>query len=44
MITKLPYGLSPTVDIAIGNSTVDYNTINRVELFMEDNQHDMLVM
>lgn len=44
MITKLPYGLSPTLEVAVGNSSIDYNTITRVELFMEDNQHDMLVM
>lgn len=43
MITKAPYGLSPTVEVTIGNASVDYSAINRIELTLEENCHDMLV-
>ena len=44
MIVKSPYGVSPDIEVTIGGATVDYNTMYRVELILEENQHDMLVI
>lgn len=44
MIRKGAYGVSPTVEVVIGNVSFDYTSINRVELHLAENQHDMLVL
>jgi phage protein D len=44
MIHKNPYGVSPTLEIVIGNVEIDYATINFLELHLAENQHDLLVM
>lgn len=44
MIRKGSYGVSPDVEITIGNTSFDYTSINRVELHLAENQHDMLVI
>lgn len=44
MIQQVPYGLSPSVDITIANVAVDYTSINRLELHLAENQHDLLIL
>jgi phage protein D len=44
MITKKTYGVSPTLDIVVGNTEFDPTSVNRVELHLAENQHDMLIM
>lgn len=44
MIHKNPYGISPTLDITIGNTSFDGTSVNRVEIMLKESQHDMLVM
>ena len=43
MIQKSPYGLSPDLEITIANVAVDYSSINKVDLHLAENQHDLLV-
>jgi len=42
MIVKAPYGLSPTFELSIDNAAVDYHSLNRFEIDLSENQHDML--
>lgn len=44
MIIKTPYGVSPTIDIAIGGASVDYSALNTLAIFLEENKHDMLLI
>jgi hypothetical protein len=44
MIRKTPYGNSPSIEIVIANAFVDYNTINLIEIHLEENRHDMVVL
>lgn len=44
MIRKSPTGLSPEIEISIAGAFVDYDSINRVEIRLEENQHDMAVI
>jgi phage protein D len=44
MINKQPYGISPSVDLTIGNTSFDGTSVNRIELSLAENQHDMLSM
>jgi phage protein D len=44
MIRQNPYGISPTLDITIGNTSFDYTAVNRLEVLMEENRHDMLTL
>ena len=44
MISKKPYGVSPTTTITVGNTSFDPTAVGRVELTLEENSHDFLVM
>jgi len=44
MIRKSPTGLSPDVEIIVANTPIDYDSINRIELRLEENQHDMVIL
>lgn len=41
MIVKPPLGIFPTMNIAIGEVPVNYESMNRVELHLNENMHDM---
>jgi phage protein D len=44
MIHKNPYGISPTLEIVVGNASFDYTAVNRVEITLEENHHDILTL
>ena len=44
MITKKPYGVSPTVDVLLGNMSFNMNSLNSIEILLEESKHDTLVM
>ena len=44
MIRKDAYGISPDLTVAIDGVPVNYYALNEVELFMEENMHDMCVL
>lgn len=42
MISKSPYGLSPNIDVSIDDVPVDYQALNRLEVVLTENKHDVL--
>lgn len=44
MIAKKPYGVSPTTKIVVGNTSFDPTAVGRIELLLEESNHDLLVM
>lgn len=44
MILKKLYGVSPDLDISIGDVPVNYESLGYLELHLSENQHDMLVL
>lgn len=44
MIYKHPYGVSPTLSVTIDGASVAYDTIKEVEVFLEENLHDMAIL
>jgi len=42
MIRKNPYGLSPNIELSINAAQVDYQALNRLEVELTENQHDVL--
>ena len=44
MISKHPLGITPTFEIDIGGVAVNYMSIDRVELAMNEGAHDLLVI
>jgi phage protein D len=44
MITKRPYGVSPTISLKIGYVEVDYQSVFDIELLLEENKHDLVVI
>lgn len=44
MITTRPYGVSPKVSITLDRVSVDYRSINVIDLYMNESSHDTAVL
>jgi hypothetical protein len=44
MITKPTHGVFPDTDLTIGDIAIDYSSMNRMSLYLSENQHDALVV
>jgi phage protein D len=44
MIVKQPLGSSASISMRINGAEFDYNNMNRIEVLLEENKHDMLVV
>jgi phage protein D len=44
MIRKNVFGVSPDLEIVVGDVPVNYDSIGLVELHLSENQHDMLIL
>lgn len=44
MITKTPYGLSPSFELSVDSAAVDYHALNRIEIDLIECKHDMVTI
>lgn len=44
MIFQHPLGVTPSFELSIGGVAVDYTAIDRIEVYMNESEHDMVVL